>query len=90
MMVSINGDTQSWMVYDGLLRENSIKIDDLEVHPFQETSIFRILKVDPFQHVHIQEAHRTDHIHTHFVVANFQSISKQFSKEGLIDTKISN
>jgi len=62
----------------------------LEVHPFQETSIFRILKVDPFQHVHIQEAHRTDHIHTHFVVANFQSISKQFSKEGLIDTKISN
>jgi hypothetical protein len=42
MMVSINGDTQSWMVYDGLLRENSIKIDDLEVHPFQETSILFI------------------------------------------------
>jgi hypothetical protein len=68
---------------DGLqwkIHENPIKMDDLG--DFGGTPISGNL--------HIQEAHRTDHIHTHFVVANFQSISKQFSKEGLIDTKISN
>jgi hypothetical protein len=35
MGVSINGGTPKWMVYNG----NPIKIDDLGVTPFQETSI---------------------------------------------------
>ena len=33
--VSINGGSPKWMVY---FRENPIKIDDLGVPPFQETS----------------------------------------------------
>ena len=35
MGVSINGGTPKWMI----IRENPIKMDDLGVPPFQETSI---------------------------------------------------
>ena len=39
MGVSINGNTPRWLVYNG---QSVFKMDDLEVPPFQETSILRL------------------------------------------------
>ena len=38
-------DTPLWMVY---IMENLNRIDDLEVPPFQETSLYRLLEANPF------------------------------------------